>query len=160
MKKPAHQTLTQFWRTIRANIEFGETSLEEISNLEERYAVKFPQEFREYLRWACPKGVDQDDPEMTTWWEIDRIKSLKEEVREDSVVLRDPQIREDSSRYIVFVDYILWCWAWAICCEPGENYGRILQLSAKNEFVANSFGEFVQFYIQHWDKGFHLPAIK
>jgi len=159
MKKPAHQTLTQFWRTIRADIEFGETSLEEIANLEKKYAVKLPHEFREYLRWACPKSVDQSDPELTTWWELDRIKSLEEEYEGSKYLKKNPEFLKDASSYIVFVDYLIWSWSWAICCKPGDNYGRIVQLLGPIEFVSNSFEEFVQAYITCYADTFVLEKV-
>ena len=159
-KKPAHQTLTQFWRTIGADINFGETSLKELSDLEEKYTIKLPHEFREYLRWACPKDVDQSDPELTTWWELERINSLEEELSGSNCLEKNPEIKNDAGQYIVFIDYMILCWAWAICCKPGKNYGRILQISAQNEFVANSFEEFVQSYTKLWDKGLHLSSVQ
>ncbi len=161
MEKPAYQTLIEFWSTIDADINFGPTPPEAISALEGKYSIKLPPEFREYLFNVCPIGVDQVDSEMTTWWELDRIKSLKEESEGQlGYRIKDPIIQKDARFYIVFADFIFWGWAWAICCKPGENYGRILQMYETENYVSNSFGDFVQSYLKLWDKGMFLSSIE
>ena len=101
------------------------------------------------------------DGEMTTWWELHRIRSLKEESEGRlGYRIKSPTFQKDARYYIVFADYMLWGWAWAICCKPGDDYGRILQMYKTEDFVSNSFDDFVQFYMQLWDKGLFLSKIK
>ena len=161
MEKSAYQTLVDFWTISKFDIKFGPTPLAGISKLEDKYAIKLPPSFREYLLYACPVGVDQHDPDLTTWWELERVKSLQEESQGHlGYRIKDLEIQTNAASYLVFADYMIWSWAWAICCAPGENYGRILQLYKTEEFVSNSFDGFVQSYIKLWDKGFFLDKIE
>ena len=160
MEKPAYQILVEFWSAIDADINFGPTSPEAIFDLEEKYSIKLPPSFREYLLGACPIGEDQWDPEVTTWWNIDRIKSLEEELDGTDFFKNDPAFVGELGHYIVFADHMMWSWAWAICCKPGKNYGRILQLYETGEFVSNRFDDFVQAYVKFYEKGLPLPSIE
>lgn len=42
---------------------------------------------------------------------------------------------------------MIWCWAWIICCEEGEDYGRIAVIAAGERWVADSFTDFVKAYV-------------
>ncbi|MEN2710751.1 hypothetical protein [Sphingomonas sp. VL_57B] len=36
------------------------------------------------------------------------------------------------------------CWAWILCCEEGEDYGRVAVIGAGDRRVADSFTGFVK----------------
>jgi len=60
------------------------------------------------------------DPEVTTGWDIDRIKSLEEELDGTDFCKIDHALAGELGHYIIFVDHMMWSWAWAICCERGK----------------------------------------
>ena len=59
-------------------------------------------------------------------------------------------IAKDAAKYLFFADYAIWCWAWAIACGEDENHGRVVVISGQDRFVANSFAQFVDLYIENY----------
>lgn len=117
----------------------------DITTLENQYDIKFPPDFRVYLLNACPKK-STSDVNMTEWWTTKRIKNIPNEIEGD-VSIKDPTI--DPAKCFFFADYLVWAWAWAVCCQPGSRYGSIVQVgSEKNCIIANNFSEFVDLYVQ------------
>ena len=114
-----------------------------LSDLEQRYDVRIPEDFRAYLKAAMPAG-NSFDGEGTRWWPLDEIKSVREEC--GSQTGYDPAKGDD--RRLVFADYLIWCWAWAVDCSDGPNRGRILLVSDTNRYVAESFDDFLDRYIR------------
>lgn len=78
------------------------------------------------------------------WWGLGRIQSLIDECPEATPPDQlNSQIDRESSTYIVFADYMDWCYAYAICCSDGPNRGRVALIGGRPDgFVAESFSEF------------------
>lgn len=142
MTRP-YQRLYREWEHPGGTIGLEES---QIAQLEARYEIRLPEEFREYLRHVCPKNDYCMDGNGTDWWAFDRIKSVTDEYEH---AIADPVIADLASTSLFFADYYLWCMAWAIVCAPGEHFGRVFVIgTAPDKFVADSFGEFVDKYMQ------------
>ena len=122
-----------------------ETSEHLLESLEERYSIRLPYDFRQYLRWSAPVGETWDQ-ELTTWWPYNRIRNIPEEYPHKlSLFLGD-----QSCSYLFFADYSIWCWAWAISCANDGDHGRIVLIAGENldRFVADNFSDFVSRYVR------------
>ena len=60
---------------------------------------------------------------------------------------RTGPLRPGAERCLFFADYMAWCWAWIICCEEGEDHGRVAVIGAGDRRVADSFTDFVKAHI-------------
>ena len=114
----------------------------ELRALEQRYAIKLPEDFRRYLEAAMPEGNEWDD-EGTRWFPLADIRSLREECAN-----WDSDSALDSDRLLVFADYLIWCYAWAVDCSETENRGKVALITGKDHYVADSFDAFVELYIR------------
>src|SRR5215475_7382671 len=115
-----------------------------VDGLERKYGVQLPDGFRDYLIHSSPTNDFAFDQNFTTWWSLDRIRNIVEEYEHP---IRNEVIARDAARYLLFADYSIWCWAWAIACGDDENRGRVAVISGDDRFVADSFSEFVDRYI-------------
>jgi hypothetical protein len=75
---------------------------------------------------------------------LDRIKNIVDEYPHKVTY---ETIARDASKYLFFADYCIWCWAWAIACGDDENSGRVVVISGRDRFVADSFAQFADLYI-------------
>lgn len=121
-----------------------------VARLEERYFILIPDDFRRYLLNVAPLA-DVVDDEMTTWWSLDRVTSLPDGLAEVSILppkpSGNPDIAAEEDAYLLFADYMIWCWGWAVCCSNGPNRGRVAMIGDREGFVADSFDEFVRRYL-------------
>jgi hypothetical protein len=140
----AHKKLVRYCLESGDDINWGRSDEEAVAELETRYGINFPADFREYLLEICPTDF-QMDHNWTQWWSLSQIKSIPESYRHR---LTDAEIAANAAGYLFFADYLIWSWAWAICCLAGSNYGRVVVISGKDRFVANSFAEFIDGYIR------------
>ncbi|KQN03643.1 SMI1/KNR4 family protein [Sphingomonas sp. Leaf25] len=141
----AWRTLVAWWDRTRSDIPIGGASDEVIETLERRYDIVLPPDFRAYLANACPSREEEMDAGMGTWWHLDRLRNLPDE-HEHPV---GPVISDGGSRWLFFVDHLIWSWAWVICCEPGPDWGKVAVILGENDdcIVAASFSDFVAGYI-------------
>ncbi|MGE0667412.1 MAG: SMI1/KNR4 family protein [Sphingomonadales bacterium] len=143
-KPPAFQILMNWWESTNAGIRIRGATTAEIAGLEHRYDILLPDSFRAYLAHAATADDPSYDNELTNWWPISRIRNLTEEyenpVRPEIAVYRD--------RLIFFADYSIWCWAWAINCYPGKDYGKVACIGGPGGFVADTFDDFIERYIR------------
>ena len=138
-----YERLQRHWCDTGARIITTEQSEEIVRNLEQKYSITLPDDFREYLGLCCPKDDHCYDEEIS-WWPMDRIKNIVEEYKHE---VTERTIAQHAEKYIFFADYAIWCWAWAIACGKDENWGRVVVISGRDRFVADSFSEFVDRYI-------------
>jgi hypothetical protein len=115
-----------------------------VGALESRYGIRIPEDFRRYLLGRALSDEYTDD-EMTAWWSLNRIQSIRDEYKDGT---GNPAIAEEADAYLFFADYLIWCWAWAICSSQGPNRGRIAFIGSPDGFVADSFTEFVDRYLR------------
>ena len=87
------------------------------------------------------------DADYGSWWTPARIKNIPDEYEHK---ISAPDIAAEAKTALFFLDHLMWCWAWAICCGDGPNRGRVFLIGNEDRFVADSFGEFVQRYINRW----------
>src|SRR3954469_25198206 len=109
-------------------------------NLQERYGLSLPGEFETYLTEGSPQTDSMDDGGII-WWAAERIKSLRDECGPTTPdAQRNPDIESEAHQYLVFADYLDWCYAYAICCSEGANRGKVALIGVKpDRFVARSF---------------------
>lgn len=120
-----------------------------VASLESRYGIRIPDDFRRYLL-AAPSFETTDD-EFTAWWALDRVTSLPDGLTEVSILppkpSSNPDIAAEEDTYLLFADYMIWCWGWAVCCSDGPNRGRVAMIADRDGFVADSFDEFARRYL-------------
>jgi len=144
MTTPAYIQLQRWWSQDGEDMETEGISNHRILELEQRYKLVLPDDFRDYLSLSCP--IEQGwDCETTSWWNFERIKNIPEEFQGDL----EPFIADGGSKYLIFADYSIWCWAWAISCAADETYGKVAMIAGRgyDRLVADSFLDFVQKYI-------------
>ena len=149
----AHDILAKWWHSTNVQIGAKNTDESQIVALENRYGISIPDDFREYLKNA--PAVADWDAEGGAWWSIDRIKNIPDEYEyignnykgNDLDTLND-LIAQNAHEHLFFVDFMAWCWAWAINCGQGENRGKVAIISGggNDYYVADSFTEFVTKY--------------
>ena len=124
-----------------------------VQAIEGRYGLSMPRDFAAYLGEAAPAG-DWTDDRGFTWWDTGRIRSLEEECGSDTpAAQRNAEIEAEPGAYLVFADFLYWCYAYAICCSEGPNRGRVALVgAAPDRFVAWSFTEFVNLAAQESDR--------
>lgn len=118
---------------------------DQVARLEERYGIRLPEDFRLYLSTGAPAS-DAFDDALTLWWAPGRVCSIPDDYKSP---VNDPAIAAEAGAYLLFADYMIWCWAWAVCCSEGPNRGRVALIAGSPDgFVADSFAEFVERYLR------------
>ena len=141
-----HQTLQAWWSRTAAGIVTRATPQNAIAALEVRYSITLPDDFRAYLSEGVPKEENWDD-EDGNWWPISRIKNIPDEYEH---AVGEP-IASNASKHLIFLDYSIWCWAWAISCADDETRGKVAIIGGSPDgYVADSFEEFVERYTSDW----------
>jgi hypothetical protein len=140
----AHLALAARWGTNDPALAPMPDAERRIAGLEQRYGISIPEDFRLYLLNTAPSGYYMDEI-GTAWWTLDEIKNIPDECSADALGdRRNPAVVAEESRYLVFADFLIWCYAWAICCSDGEHRGKIALISGGDPFVADSFTHFVE----------------
>jgi hypothetical protein len=130
-----------------ADVETKATPEAMIAELENRYGITLPADFREYLKCSAPAAENWDAYDGN-WWPIERIKNITDEYEHP---VSDP-VDQTASKHLIFLDYCIWSWAWAISCADGENYGKVAIIGVnRDQYVADSFADFVARYTTDWD---------
>lgn len=142
----AWQLLNLWWQATGSEVSTGAHSPAGVAALAARYDVTLPADFQAYLSQGCPVAEGGMDREMGTWWPLERIRNLPDE----EGCGRDPELPSEGARYLLFADFLIWSSAWAICCEPGSCYGRVVRVSDTIRVVADSFTDFVERYTDDW----------
>lgn len=141
--QPAHETLIYWWASHGGVPEKAESAGAAVRDLERRYDLVLPEDFRDYLLQVAPREIHWD-PELTIWWPPGEIKNIPDEYTHP---IRNPRIAAKASSYLFFADYSIWCCAWAICCEDGPDRGKVMVCAETDHFVADSFTAFIQAYV-------------
>lgn len=137
-----HQRLLSHWAALSYPriVTHGES---EVASLEAHYGLLLPADVRAYLLHACSTlddGGQMDD--CTAWWGLERIRSVVEECDDQSPMT----LAIDPRKTLIFADHLIWCWAWAACCDGGDNHGRVMVIGP-DRWVADSFAEFIDRYL-------------
>jgi hypothetical protein len=140
------------WLKATLDVDCMPASRADVQALERRYGVVLPDDFRTYLLEALPACGGNMDDAMTTWWEIELIKNIPDEYANSPYgphQLNNAEVAAEQDVYLFFADCCIWCAAWAINCGGGVNRGRIVLIDGvKDGFVADSFSEFVGYYLR------------
>jgi hypothetical protein len=107
----AHSKLQEWWSRTGIMVPVEVISNDRIIDLEARYDIKLPPDFRTYLSESSPVRHNWDE-EMGNWWPFSRIKNIPDEYDSNFVP-------ENAEKYLFFLDHCIWCWAWAISCVDG-----------------------------------------
>jgi len=156
MRMEAHLILKAWWAETEAGVATRCASETEIVELETRYGVSLPNDFRSYLAHGVPIA-DNWDAEDGNWWPLTQIKNIPDEYQH---VVAEP-IASHAAKHLFFLDHLQWCWAWAISCVPDETFGRVALIGGHSEvYVADSFTDFVEQYISSWCGVSRVPEVK
>lgn len=143
----AHVRLSEWWLQTGNEVPAGPAPDGTIDALCRRYDLSLPVDFRAYLSFSSPKWENWDD-NMGNWWPVERIRNAPDEYSHRL----DPPLPNEGRKCLFFLDYCIWCWAWAISCEEGASFGNVFLIGGPGaSAVANSFTEFVDLYITNWN---------
>jgi hypothetical protein len=135
----------QWWDAQGAGIETRRVSALAIEMFEERHGLILPPSFRSYMRAGSPAEDPSWDNEFTNWWPFESLKTVGQDYQQE---LAGP-VEAYRDKLVFFADYSIWCWAWAINCAPGADYGKVAVIAGEgcDGFVSESFADFVASYI-------------
>lgn len=139
----AHEMLACFWAHGGDHPAPHADADTVVLGLERRYGIVLPADFRAYLLHVAPQDDHWDDGDVI-WWSPSRIRNIPEEYAHP---LENRAVAAKAEHCLFFADYLIWCWAWIICCEEGQDYGRIAVIGAGDRWVADSFTDFVKAYV-------------
>jgi hypothetical protein len=116
-----------------------------VQEIEKRYGLSLPEDFKLYLLHAAPEGEFFDE-NLITWWTPQRIKNISDELEHYD---DEPRIAQRADKYLFFADELFWAWAWAICCDDSEDRGKVALFAGlgADRIVAGSFTDFVATYL-------------
>lgn len=138
-----YEALSNHWALSDPNTYTRRGTSADVEALEKRYALQLPEDFRAYLIHAAPSTTFMDDI-GTQWWAASEIKSITDECPDGPPGQINHEIEQEKDAYLVFSDYLIWCYAWAICCSNGPNRGKIALIGGlPDTFVANNFRDFL-----------------
>lgn len=114
-----------------------------IERLQQHCSIALPDDFQRYLVERAP-AEDWWDDHGIIWWGLESVKGLADECPDPPLPEQiNTEIEKEASTYVVFADFLCWCYAYAICCSDGPNRGRVALIGGLPDFfVANSFSEF------------------
>ncbi len=149
MSSSPHEKLVAYWKATETGVRIQPSSDAAVTAVESTFGVRLPADFRAYLREGC-RADEQLDIHGTTWWPLSRIKSLPDDYRHE---VKSAEIAQDADGFLFFADWLIWSLAWAICCRPGDNHGRVAVIDGvQDRFVADSLAEFIDTYIRDHDQ--------
>lgn len=140
----AHQILSTWWQSTSEVPLASEAGEATATAIERRYGVMLPRDFRDYLTRVAPAEDFWDDGDGI-WWAPGRIRNIPEEYEHP---LSDQTVAKNAASYLFFADFMIWCWAWAICCDDSADRGKVAVINgAGDRIVADSFTDFVEAYV-------------
>ena len=140
----AHTILLDRWKTAGERVPKAPDGAAKASELEKKYDVSLPNDFRLYVTDCAPAEDIWDETDLT-WWMPSRIKNIPDEYEH---AITNPQIADRAHTYLFFADYCVWFWAWAICCDDGPDRGKVALVTGRDDrVIAASFTEFVKAYV-------------
>jgi SMI1 / KNR4 family (SUKH-1) len=118
--------------------------MEEVQAFEEKHAVTFPPDLREYFLRL--NGVSED-PDLFCFWPINRLVSARSKPL--NLVTSVAKLPE-ADRYFVFADYLIESHYYAIYLgnNPALHHWVILPDFPNHPMVAPSFSSFLELYLQ------------
>lgn len=132
-----------------------------IVDVERRCGLSIPTDVRDHLLNIplTGEGIDGGG-ELVLFWSAAQVKTVAEQFPppQSPGNWRHPGRAEN---YLIFCDYLVSCWEWAVVCEPGPEYGRIALLAGEDDdlFLYKSFAEMVDDYVNLGDFDFALRGI-
>ncbi|MET3473740.1 hypothetical protein ABIC78_004297 [Novosphingobium sp. 1529] len=139
-----YKALSAHWAASNPDTYSHGVTSPDVEALEERYSLHLPEDFRAYLVHAAPSTSFMDDI-GTQWWAANEIKSISDECPDGPPGQTNPEIEQEKDAYLVFSDFLIWCYAWAICCSSGPNRGKIALIGGQPDaFVADNFRNFLR----------------
>lgn len=139
-----HSIRTQ-WEQNGREVPPGATS-EELNAFERRHGVALPPAMRDYFQIA--NGNRDMGTDFFRFWTLQEVKLVSEE-------LTDPihTDRNDYPQCFIFADYLLWCWAYAVCLSNDANADEPVYIIGGTDkiVIAATFLEFMQKYAANPD---------
>ena len=121
-----------------------------VEQLESRYSVRLPKDFRTYLVEASGRTGWCTD---IGWYPIEGIRSLTqvleglpEVATGDEAPQLNREVETEADHYLVFADYLDWCgYGYAICCSDSARRGHVAMVHpSPGRFICRSFTTFVR----------------
>ena len=143
----AHLALAAWWRGAGERVAPNADALARVLDIESRYGLSLPEDFRTYLLETAPAEELWDTEDMT-WWPVDRVRNMPDEYATFNHPVWESDLTGEPETWLFFADYMIWCWAWAICCSDGEDRGKVAFIGGPDRIVAASFSDFVGQYLR------------
>jgi len=140
-------SIISYWRTYGLPIRQGATT-ESIASFEEKYRVRLPSDFAEYLRAVDGTGAYESDENVLSFLSLSEVRPVHE-VLDDSrgVVYPDRFLYPNC---FVFADHMLSSWFYAIqITADAATLGPVYRVTASDvpgPMEAPSFREFMMRY--------------
>ena len=142
------EALKRFWaETSPALCDHGA----DVANaLEAKYDIRLPEDFKAYLVEGSPAEEAMRGRGFSLW-APERIKSMPDECHSETPLDQiNPVIQVEANRYLVFSDFLVWCYAYAICCSEGPNRGKVAIIGdGGDRLVADNFYTFIEMAAQN-----------
>jgi hypothetical protein len=145
------KSLIQSWRSQSLPIQ--DACIESDIRSFETSKITLPHDLREYfltVNGMAPYWPGDQDDEGFSFWHLERIKTLAEEA--SSKGQRAWVAGPDT--YLLFCDYLSWCWAYAIKIghQSGCGDGIYLVCCSEPLKIADTFTDFTHLYLEKSDK--------
>jgi hypothetical protein len=144
--------LIQHWKSEGLQRARGATE-KDIQTFESRYNVILPNDFRDYF--LSTNGMLQDarnecDHNGFGFYPLGRVKTVVEEYKALKPAGSISPNISNPQTYFVFVDYLQWCWDYAIHLsnDASESNEVIHVGTLEPKVVAQSFSEFVDLCVK------------
>jgi len=140
-------SIISYWREYGLPIRQGVTT-EAVKAFEEKYQVRLPADFAEYLRAVDGTGINESDENILSFLSLSEIRPVHE-VLDDSGGVVYPD-RFAYPNCFVFADYMMSCWFYAVqITSDASTMGPVYRVTASvvpGPIEAASFREFMARY--------------
>jgi hypothetical protein len=144
----SHIALREWWMYTGQTGTPAPNAQQAVQQLKQRYRLSLPADFEDYLLHTAPGKSLWDNGDIN-WWPPQEIISLPEGYEHR---LSSDAIAGEADGYLLFADYLIWCWGWAVCCSGGPNHGKVALIGGDpDRIIADSFSEFVERYLHDSD---------
>lgn len=120
-----------------------------VQEIERQHDVKIPADLFEHLLHVPLTGEGIDGGELVLFWSADCVTSIADKYKRSRWLTDGWEHPGCPETHLIFCDYMVSCWDWAVECAPGPNHGKIVLVSSDADewFVYDSFAEMVDDYV-------------
>lgn len=95
-----NRALNAFWAGSGPHTTVPADADRQVKALEQRYGLRLPEEFRDYLLHAAP-GAPYMDDDLIQWWSIAEVKNVPDECGKTPPGQINPAIEAEAGSYLM-----------------------------------------------------------